>query len=145
MPSGSTRFLRHMSIHVWGTEGVRWQDMPKDPAFLVQLQTFLVSPFLLRSNTALFDLTLRQLQQMKMYGYTLSQPPHMHDLRVHPASPNPSSPAAFCHDCTTLCKQSTYSVSARPTSPGTTLSPRRIMPCPTSPRKTRPDRNGATC
>src|SRR5271163_2527093 len=31
---------------------------PKDPALSVQLQAFLVSPFLLRSNLALFNLTL---------------------------------------------------------------------------------------
>lgn len=77
------------------------------------------------------------------YDDTLSQPPHMHDSRVPPASPDLSiQQPSLSHYCTTLYKQSTYSVSARPTSPGTTLSPRRIMPCPTSPRKTSPDRNG---
>jgi hypothetical protein len=65
----------------------------------------------------------------------------IHEPLLHRPTP-PAQQPSLSHDCTTLCKQSTYSVSARPTSPGTTLSPRRIMACPTSSRKTRPDRNG---
>src|SRR5271168_3669729 len=129
-----------MSIYLWRTEGVRWQDILKRPSFLSAIANIscLTPP---PSPTQHF-LTSRLGGSSKSHVYDYT-PTHcmIHESLLHRPTP-PAQQPSLNHDCTTLCKQSTYSVSARPTSPGTTLSPRRIMPCPTSPRKTRPDRNG---